>query len=156
MSERIPNLNIDEYRNAPSGEGAQAATWKDKPHRLVYDLCTEVQELQNDSKRLRIILEHKGIVDHHVRNEYAEMAKRVRNEIDAMAEVLGFEINWFHDSRSLEDIIVDELGLLVARQDTRLLDCHTTMLEKVKLLRRIGKRELDFYNAVYNTEIKND
>jgi hypothetical protein len=35
-----------DYRNAPSGIGPLAATWKDKPHRLVYDLCREVERLQ--------------------------------------------------------------------------------------------------------------
>ncbi len=32
-------IDTQEYRLAPSGEGEQASTWKDKPHRLVYDLC---------------------------------------------------------------------------------------------------------------------
>jgi hypothetical protein len=36
---------IDSYRNAPSGVGPLAATWKDKPHRLIYDLCREVERL---------------------------------------------------------------------------------------------------------------
>jgi hypothetical protein len=34
------------YRLAPSGEGEQAHQWKDKPHRLIYDLCTEIERLQ--------------------------------------------------------------------------------------------------------------
>lgn len=29
---------LEDYRNAPSGIGPLAATWKDKPHRLLYDL----------------------------------------------------------------------------------------------------------------------
>lgn len=35
----------DDYRNAPSGIGPLAATWKDKPHRLLYELCREVERL---------------------------------------------------------------------------------------------------------------
>jgi hypothetical protein len=35
----------EDYRNAPSGIGPLAATWKDKPHRLVYDLAGEVERL---------------------------------------------------------------------------------------------------------------
>jgi hypothetical protein len=35
----------EDYRNAPSGIGPLAAEWKDKPHRLVYDLCREVERL---------------------------------------------------------------------------------------------------------------
>lgn len=39
-------INTADYRNAPSGIGPRAAEWKDKPHRLVYDLCTEVERLR--------------------------------------------------------------------------------------------------------------
>ncbi len=35
-----------DYWRAPAGEGPQAATWKDKPHRLVYDLVGEVEFLR--------------------------------------------------------------------------------------------------------------
>lgn len=34
------------YRLAPSDGGQLAYEWKDKPHRLVYDLCDEVERLQ--------------------------------------------------------------------------------------------------------------
>jgi hypothetical protein len=43
----------DDYRNAPSGEGPLATEWADKPHRLVYDLCGEVEALQADVRKLR-------------------------------------------------------------------------------------------------------
>ena len=45
-------LLTDDYRNAPGGTGPQAATWKDKPHRLVYDLCREVESLRAQIARL--------------------------------------------------------------------------------------------------------
>lgn len=35
--------NTDDYRNAPSGIGPLSAEWKDKPHRLIYDLCREIE-----------------------------------------------------------------------------------------------------------------
>ena len=38
-------LDTQEYHLAPSGEGPHAATWEDKPHRLVYDLCGEIDHL---------------------------------------------------------------------------------------------------------------
>lgn len=38
-------MNTEDYRLAPSGEGPHAATWEDKPHRLVYDLCGEIERL---------------------------------------------------------------------------------------------------------------
>jgi hypothetical protein len=47
----LPNAdlrNIDDYHNAPSGIGPQAAEWKDKPHRLIYDLCGEIRRLRGD------------------------------------------------------------------------------------------------------------
>lgn len=38
--------SLGDYRSAPSGVGPLAAEWRDKPHRLVYDLCEEVQRLR--------------------------------------------------------------------------------------------------------------
>jgi len=37
---------VDNYFNAVNGTGPLAAAWKDKPHRLVYDLVDEVSRLQ--------------------------------------------------------------------------------------------------------------
>jgi hypothetical protein len=38
--------SLTDYRNAPGGTGPLAATWADKPHRLVYDLCSEIERLR--------------------------------------------------------------------------------------------------------------
>ncbi len=38
--------DVEDYRLAPSGEGPLADTWKDKPHRLIYDLVNEVKRLK--------------------------------------------------------------------------------------------------------------
>lgn len=41
--------STDDYRNACSGEGEFGSLgyeWADKPHRLVYDLCGEVDHLR--------------------------------------------------------------------------------------------------------------
>jgi hypothetical protein len=35
----------EDYRQAPSGNGPLASEWEDKPHRLVYDLCSKVEAL---------------------------------------------------------------------------------------------------------------
>jgi len=35
---------LEDYYNAPSGEGPLAAQWIDKPHRLLYDLCTVLEQ----------------------------------------------------------------------------------------------------------------
>ena len=47
-------LNIEHYRLAPGGEGdgILVGTWKDKPHRLVYDLCDEVARLRASKAEL--------------------------------------------------------------------------------------------------------
>lgn len=39
-------LSVEDYRNAPGGIGPQAAQWADKPHRLIYDLCREINRLR--------------------------------------------------------------------------------------------------------------
>ena len=39
----MPEYTTDDYRNAPSGIGPLAAEWRDKPHRLVYDLCRALE-----------------------------------------------------------------------------------------------------------------
>lgn len=35
----------EEIRKAPSGEGEYASTWKDKPHRLIYDAAKLIVKL---------------------------------------------------------------------------------------------------------------
>lgn len=44
-SPRPEPVDTAHYRNAPSGIGPLADTWRDKPHRLVYDLCAVVDAL---------------------------------------------------------------------------------------------------------------
>lgn len=38
----------DDYRKAPGGDGNSilVLNWNDKPHRLIYDLCNEVDRLR--------------------------------------------------------------------------------------------------------------
>ncbi len=38
-------LTTKDYLDALAGEGPRALDWEDKPHRLVYDLCNEVERL---------------------------------------------------------------------------------------------------------------
>lgn len=44
---KVRNLDTAQYRSAISGEGPLAYTWTDKKHRLVYDLCGEVEALRD-------------------------------------------------------------------------------------------------------------
>lgn len=39
-------INPQTYRNALAGHGPEAINWADKKHRLVYDLCSALEELQ--------------------------------------------------------------------------------------------------------------
>ena len=39
-------IDTDDYRHAIGGVGPRAFEWEDKPHRLVYDLCMEVERLR--------------------------------------------------------------------------------------------------------------
>lgn len=38
-------IDTKDYRNALEGRGPMASQWADKPHRLVFDLCAEVERL---------------------------------------------------------------------------------------------------------------
>ena len=38
---------IQDYRNAPSGIGPLANEWADKPHRLLYDLCRRLEQVES-------------------------------------------------------------------------------------------------------------
>lgn len=41
----MPTQMTYHLRLAPSGEGDYANTWEDKPHRLIYDACREIERL---------------------------------------------------------------------------------------------------------------
>jgi hypothetical protein len=38
--------DLEDYVQGPSGIGPHAHTWKDKPHRLVYDLVNEIKRMK--------------------------------------------------------------------------------------------------------------
>ena len=54
------DATTDDYRSAIFGEGPYGSLeyeWSDKPHRLVYDLCNEVDSLKAELKEAREIME---------------------------------------------------------------------------------------------------
>ena len=56
----IPHLPTQltlEARLAIGGEGPRAYDWSDKPHRLVFDLCREIEKNAAERDRLREALE---------------------------------------------------------------------------------------------------
>ena len=48
--------HLEEYRLAPSGEGCHSNVWKDKPHRLIYDLVNIASELYEENEKLSRML----------------------------------------------------------------------------------------------------
>lgn len=72
------HFDTEPYRLAPSDLGEKAAEWSDKPHRLVYDLCREIE-------RLQIIMLNSGLKEFLVPEEEPESgwdsAKRRIQEI---------------------------------------------------------------------------
>jgi len=46
-------VNTQDYRDAPYGNGPLAAEWQDKPHRLLFDLCRDIDIFQTRCLRGR-------------------------------------------------------------------------------------------------------
>jgi hypothetical protein len=44
--DNMPTQDTYHYRMAMSNEGPRAYDWSDKPHRLIYDLCGTIEEMQ--------------------------------------------------------------------------------------------------------------
>jgi len=53
----MPTQMTYHLRFAPSGEGDYAYTWKDKPHRLIYDASSEIERLNVRIQQLEDIVE---------------------------------------------------------------------------------------------------
>jgi hypothetical protein len=57
---RIPDMPTQmtyHLRRAPTGEGDYAYTWKDKPHRLIYDASREIERLNVRVQQLEDLVE---------------------------------------------------------------------------------------------------
>lgn len=60
-----PGSTTEDYRRALSGEGEFGSLgydWSDKPHRLVYDLCAEIDRLRSQVDKLENELGHQMAV----------------------------------------------------------------------------------------------
>jgi hypothetical protein len=53
----MPTQMTYHLRLAPSGEGDWAYQWEDKPHRLIYDACREIERLTAIIQELQAIKE---------------------------------------------------------------------------------------------------
>ena len=49
----LPTQLTFEARLAISGEGPRAYDWSDKPHRIVFDLCREIEKSAEECDQLR-------------------------------------------------------------------------------------------------------
>lgn len=138
-------MNTQDYRLAPSHQGPLANQWVDKPHRLIYDLCSEVERLQTKLgdheilvKRLRGVLGFRYAIESEIRRFFSKQRQKTTMQLDAMAEVLGFKIDWKHDPRELEEII----------GDVWLPDAKRIMLEKCEYLRELNKQQEEAWEAL--------
>lgn len=52
----LPTQLTAEMRMAISGEGPRAYDWSDKPHRLVYDLCSAIEQRAQEETDTDILL----------------------------------------------------------------------------------------------------
>ena len=72
----IPNLPTDltfECRKAMAGEGPRAFAWKDKPHRLIFDLCARIEELEApDTQELPYLITTRTVVDRKYNPNYGD------------------------------------------------------------------------------------
>jgi hypothetical protein len=49
---KVGYFNLDDYWIAPSGLGEKEYEWRDKPHRLVYDLIGEIDRLHSELEKI--------------------------------------------------------------------------------------------------------
>ena len=52
----LPTPLTYDLRRAISGEGPRASDWEDKPHRLVFDACREIEAKAREADELRAAL----------------------------------------------------------------------------------------------------
>ena len=74
MSGMMEGTTTKDYRNAIAGEGPRAYDWEDKPHRLVYDLCGEVEMLSAKLTEASEFIQKLGpTIDYDIVAEIEEM-----------------------------------------------------------------------------------
>ena len=76
MSGMMEGTTTQDYRNAMHGEGPRSYDWEDKPHRLVYDLCSEVEALSAKLKESAEFIQKLGpTIDYDIVAEIEEILK---------------------------------------------------------------------------------
>lgn len=91
MARMAPGSTTEDYRKAMSGNDdafGLGAQWSDKPHRLVYDLCGEVDALRDAERHIAIEVEIA------VKNERMRCAHIVATKFEEARDTefdLGFE-----------------------------------------------------------------
>jgi hypothetical protein len=109
------HADLQAYRQAPGGEGPHAATWKDKPHRLIYDLCGHVHRLRKwqqtpEGPNCSGLEQINRIVAGLIR-EYGDQGKVLNlSRETAIGVPLGQQIQWGCTGRSADYIVICEVA----------------------------------------------
>lgn len=87
--------SINDYMIAPSGDGPLGPEWLNKPHRLIYDLCGTVQELEQQLASLTAQVETLTKErDRHQRGaeDYRQQLDEVKTVVGLMAGGVGLSV----------------------------------------------------------------
>ena len=85
----LPTQLTFEARLAIGGEGLRAYDWSDKPHRVVYDLCREIEKNAAERDRLREALQQFLIEYDEVDLANAEPSSLTEAVLEARAALKG-------------------------------------------------------------------
>ena len=81
MRAQIPHIPTDltyECRMAIEGDGPRSGDWADKPHRLVFDLCREIEHLRLSLSEARATGRREGLSEAaNIADEHAEYIEGV-------------------------------------------------------------------------------
>ena len=129
----LPTQLTFEARLAIGGEGPRAYDWSDKPHRLVFDLCREIEKNAAERDRLAaavdaVMADRKRILDERDRGfvMVMERAERAEAEVARLTALLphpgetAAEVMWRNHQRGVR---MEELAKAagVTRERARLM-----------------------------------
>jgi len=88
----VPTDLTYELRMGVAGEGARAYDWKDKPHRLVYDACREIEHQADRIRELEAERDEWKSASESILSDQAELGRILQDRIDQLTvERNGFE-----------------------------------------------------------------
>lgn len=93
----LPTPLTYDLRRAISGEGPRAYDWRDKPHRLVFDACREIEALRGEVADLKAsviafagpaaaeLAKAHGFPDGHLHPQHYDLLERCGARMDSFA-----------------------------------------------------------------------